>query len=114
MLALVFTLAACSTNQLALSGSTLKAMGDSFVTTSDFYNRLYKAGKITKEDYRVWATFAKQFQPLYPLLVDAWKVIEANPEGFKGDAAKLEKQILSIKQKLLEFYAFAVDKLEVR
>ncbi len=40
-----------------------------------------------------------------PFTIVEWKAKEG---------AKLEKQILDIKQRLLEFYANAVDKLEVR
>ncbi len=51
-LVLMVGLAACATNQLVVSGGILDSIGNTFVTTSNLYNSLHDAGKISDEDYR--------------------------------------------------------------
>ena len=114
-IAALFALSACAGNQLALSGSALDTMGRSFVTTANLYNSLHNAGKITDDEYRAFAVFARQFKVIYPVAVDTWKAVESNPELAEGEQAEtLTNQILKLKQQLIEYYSFGLGKLEVQ
>ncbi len=111
----LFALAGCAGNQLAMSGSALDAVGRSFVTTANLYNSLHDAGKITDDEYRAFAVFAKQFKVIFPVAVDTWKAVESNPELAEGEQAEtLTNQILKLKQQLIEYYSFSLGKLEVQ
>ena len=111
----LFTLSACAGNQLALSGSALDTMGRSFVTTANLYNSLHDAGKITDDEYRAFAVFAKQFKVIFPVAADTWKAVESNPELAEGEQTEtLTNQILKLKQQLIEYYSFSLGKLEVQ
>ncbi|KKL49407.1 hypothetical protein LCGC14_2315820 [marine sediment metagenome] len=112
-LVLAVSLAACSANQLAVSGGALDAMGNTFVTTANLYNKLHDAGKISDSSYRKWASFAKQFKVIYPAAVETWQGLEKNP-GDSDEKQKFLEKVLAIKQTLLVFYAFALDNLEVQ
>ncbi len=111
----LFALVGCAGNQLVLSGSALDTIGQSFVTTANLYNSLHDAGKITDDEYRAFAVFAKQFKVIYPVVVDTWKAIESNPELAEGEQTEtLINQILKLKQQLIEYYSFSLSKLEVQ
>ncbi len=112
---LALGLSACAANQLAVSGGGLKAMGESFVTAANLYNKLHEAGRISDIDYRKWALFARQFQVIFPLAVDTWQAVEKSPELSTGkEVQDLTDRILAIKQKLIVFYSLALSKLEVQ
>ncbi|KKK78180.1 hypothetical protein LCGC14_2846150 [marine sediment metagenome] len=111
----LFTLSACAGNQLILSGTALDTIGQSFITTANLYNSLHDAGKITDDEYRAFAVFAKQFKVIYPVAVDTWKAVESNPKLAEGEQAEtLTDQILKLKQQLIEYYSFSLGKLEVQ
>ena len=111
----LFVLAGCAGNQLILSGTALDTIGKSFVTTANLYNSLHDAGKITDDEYRAFAVFAKQFKVIYPVAVDTWKAVESNPELVKDEQTEtLTNQILKLKQQLIEYYSFSLGKLEVQ
>ncbi|KKM92959.1 hypothetical protein LCGC14_1213230 [marine sediment metagenome] len=114
-IAALFLLSACAGNQLVMSGTALDTIGQSFVTTANLYNSLHDAGKITDDEYRAFAVFAKQFKVIYPVAVDTWKAVESNPELAEGKQAEtLTNQILKLKQQLIEYYSFSLGKLEVQ
>ena len=111
----LFTLVGCAGNQLALSGAAVDAMGRTFITTANLYNALHTAGKITDDEYRAFAVFAKQFKVIYPVAVDTWQAIESNPELAEDKQTEtLTDQILKLKQQLIEYYSFSLGKLEVQ
>ena len=111
----LFALASCAGNQLALSGAAIDAMGQTFITTANLYNALHTAGKITDDEYRVFAVFAKQFKVIFPVAVDTWQAIESNPELAEDEQTEaLTDQILKLKQQLIEYYSFSLGKLEVQ
>ncbi len=111
----LFVLAGCAGNQLALSGAAINAMGQTFITTANLYNALHTAGKITDDEYRVFAVFAKQFKVIFPVAVDTWQAIESNPELAEDEQTEaLTDQILKLKQQLIEYYSFSLGKLEVQ
>ena len=111
----LFALSACAGNQLILSGTALDTIGQSFITTANLYDSLHNAGKITDDEYRAFAVFAKQFKVIYPVAVDTWQAIESNPELAEGEQAEtLTDQILKLKQQLIEYYSFSLGKLEVQ
>ena len=111
----LFALAGCAGNQLILSGTALDTIGQSFVTTANLYNSLHDAGKITDDEYRAFAVFAKQFKVIFPVAVDTWQAIESNPELAEDKQTEtLTNQILKLKQQLIEYYSFSLDKLEVQ
>jgi len=115
MIAALFLLSACAGNQLAMSGSALDTIGKSFITTANLYNSLHEVGKITDDEYRAFAVFAKQFKAIYPVAVDTWKAVESNPELAEGEQTEtLTNQILKLKQQLIEYYSFSLGKLEVQ
>ena len=114
-IAALFVLAGCAGNQLAMSGSILHSMRQSFVSTANLYNQLHDAGKITDAEYRAFAAFATQFKVIYPVAVDTWNAIESNPELAKDEqAGGLIDQILKLKQELIEYYSLSVSRLEVQ
>ena len=113
----LLVLAGCAGNSLIISGEALDVMGRSFVTTANLYNKLHDAGKITDDEYRKFAVFAKQFQVIYPVASATWKAVEkdGSTEGsgsFNIDS--LTDQMLKLKQRLIEFYSLGVAKLEVQ
>ena len=111
----LFALAGCAGNQLVMSGTALDTIGRSFVTTANLYNSLHDAGKITNDEYRAFAVFAKQFKVIFPVAVDTWKAVESNPELAEGEQTEtLTNQILKLKQQLIEYYSFSLGKLEVQ
>ena len=114
-IAALFLLSACAGNQLVMSGTALDTIGQSFVTTANLYNSLHDAGKITDDEYRAFAVFAKQFKVIYPVAVDTWQAIESNPELVESKQTEtLTNQILKLKQQLIEYYSFSLGKLEVQ
>ena len=111
----LFALAGCAGNQLVMSGTALDTIGRSFVTTANLYNSLHDAGKITDDEYRAFAVFAKQFKVIFPVAVDTWKAVESNPELAEDEQTEtLTNQILKLKQQLIEYYSFSLGKLEVQ
>ena len=112
----LFALSACAGNSLVVSGEALDVMGRSFVTTANLYNRLHDAGKITDDEYRKFAVFAKQFQVIYPVAVDTWKAVKVDGSDETGEfnVTSLTDKILKLKQQLIEFYSLGVSKLEVQ
>ena len=112
----LFVLAGCVGNSLIVSGEALDVMGRSFVTTANLYNSLHDAGKITDDEYRKFAVFAKQFQVIYPVAVDTWEAVRVDGSDETGDfnITSLTDKILKLKQQLIEFYALGVNKLEVQ
>ena len=111
----LFALSACAGNQLVVSGTMLKGMSKSFISTANLYNSLHDVGQITDAEYRAFAAFAKQFKVIYPVAVDTWKVIETNPELSEDKQTEtLIDQILKLKKQLTEYYALSLDRLEVQ
>ncbi len=111
----LFALSACAGNQLVMSGTVLDTIGQSFVTTANLYNSLHDAGKITDDEYRAFAVFARQFKVIYPVAVDTWQAIKENPELAESEQTEtLTNQILKLKQQLIEYYSFSLGKLEVQ
>ena len=111
----LFALTGCAGNQLVMSGTALDTIGRSFVTTANLYNSLHDAGKITDDEYRAFAVFARQFKVIFPVAVDTWKAIESNPELAEDEQTEtLTNQILKLKQQLIEYYSFSLGKLEVQ
>lgn len=84
---------------LVITGETLDAVGQQFVQTGRLYDRLLDAEKITKDEYRDWANYAKRFQLIYPEAVQAWTAGRST-----DDTIDL---ILRLKSQLLEFYTYA-------
>ena len=109
----LFALSACAGNQLIMSGSTMDAIGRSFVTTANLYNSLHDAGKISDDEYRTFAKFAKQFQIVYPIAVDTWKALERNPDMVSNEIDMISGTFTTLKNKLVEFYSAGLAKLEV-
>ena len=111
----LLVLAGCAGNSLIISGEALDVMGRSFVTTANLYNRLHDGGKITDDEYRKFALFAKQFQVIYPVAVDTWEAVKTDASSEEGiDVTSLTDKILKLKQQLIEFYSLGVSKLEVQ
>ena len=111
----LFALSACAGNQLVMSGTALDTIGRSFVTTANLYNQLHDGGKVTDDEYRRFAVFAKQFQVIYPIAVDAWKAIELDPDVVNAEEVDaLTDKFLDLKQRLIEFYSNGLSKLEVQ
>ena len=111
----LFALSACASNKLVLSGTALDAIGQSFVVTANLYNSLHEAGKITDDEYRAFAMFAKQFKVIYPVAVDTWQAVKENPELAENKQTEtLTDQILKLKQRLIEYYSYSLGKLEVQ
>lgn len=70
--ALVLT--ACSSiTPFVVSGESLDAAGKAFVQVGQTYNRELDAKRVTPEQYRDWAQFARKFQQVYPSAVQLWK-----------------------------------------
>ena len=111
----LFALSACAGNQLVMLGSALDTIGKRFIITASLYNSLHDAGKITNDEYRAFAVFAKQFKAIYPIAEATWQAVESNPELAEGKQAEtLTKRILKLKQQLIEYYSFSLGKLEVQ
>ncbi len=107
MLVLCVGLAACSLNTWRLSGETLDAVGQQFLSTGKMYDQLFEQGSISAADYRPWAVFAERFKLVYEPAVKSWLAAQTQQE--KGDAAKV---ILAVKNELLSFYIAALAKKE--
>ena len=107
----LFALSACAGNQLAVSGAVIDTIGRSFVTTTNLYNDLHNAGKVTDEEYRTYAKFAKQFKLIYPIAVDTWKALERNPEIVSDEIDSLTNTFNILKDKLIEFTTAGLAKL---
>ena len=74
VLLVALLLAACATSTgFIVSGESLDAAGKAFVTIGQSYNRELDAKRITPEQYRDWAVFAKKFQTSYGPAVQLWK-----------------------------------------
>ena len=70
----VILLFGCATSTgFIISGESLDATGKAFVTVGQTYNRELDAKRVTPEQYRDWAVFAKKFQQAYPSAVQLWK-----------------------------------------
>lgn len=73
-LLLALLLAACATSTgFIVSGESLDGVGKAFVITGQTYNRELDAKRITVDQYRQWAAFAKKFQASYGPAVQLWK-----------------------------------------
>jgi len=98
----------CTTSQqikgykaLDVAGTTLEGVGEQFKQVAGFYNQALDSKLITPEDYRKWATFAKQFQKAYPAAVAAYKVAVA--AGNAAGAANLQSSIQPMLTELMQF-----------
>lgn len=96
---LLLVACATKTQTLVVTGETLDAVGKQFVTTGQLYDQLLATNKITGDDYRVWANFAKTFKVVYPQAVQAWKTGKST-----DDTLQL---LLNLKSQLLQFYLYA-------
>ena len=62
----------CSFGNVIMSGEVLDATGKEFVRTGELFNQLHSLGKVSDEDYRVWASFARRFKIIYKPVVNSW------------------------------------------
>lgn len=72
MVALLVAACASSTGYV-VTGESLDALGKTFVTVGQAYNKGLDAKTVTVEQYRTWAEYAKKFQQAYPAAVQLWK-----------------------------------------
>jgi len=74
LVATAIWLTACtSVGGFVITGETLDAAGKAFVQVGQTYNRELDAKRITVDQYRDWAVFARKFQQAYPSSVQLWK-----------------------------------------
>jgi predicted small secreted protein len=67
-------MAGCATvTGFVVTGESLDSVGKAFVTVGQTYNRELDAKRVTPEQYRDWAVFARKFQQAYPSSVQLWK-----------------------------------------
>ena len=69
-----YLMVACATvTGFVVTGESLDSVGKAFVTVGQTYNRELDAKRVTPEQYREWAAFARKFQQAYPSSVQLWK-----------------------------------------
>jgi len=74
LLFVLFLLPACTSDKgFLISGESLNALGQTFVVTGQAMNQMLDAKQVTPEQYKAWATFALNFQSVYPSCVQTWK-----------------------------------------
>jgi hypothetical protein len=101
--AVLLLLAGCtSIAPFVVSGKSLSALGNQFADTGAAMNKALDAGKVTPEQYRVWSSFAKRFQAIYPLAVDGWKTsVELNDKVL---ASQFSEAVAQLAGELASFY----------
>jgi len=103
LLALTLLLGCATQSGFVVTGESLDSIGNQFVAVGNAYNAALDTKKITPEQYREWATFAKQFKTAYPIAVEGWK------SGVKVNDAALQKSSLALISGLVgELGKFAV------
>lgn len=90
-----------------VSGESLKALGHQAADTSAAMNKGLDSGKVTVEQYRAWAEFAKRFQLFYPTAVDTWHAAQAIADDLL--VGQLGEAIGRLSAELLKFYAKAKE-----
>ena len=94
ILAAVLALAGCASfgQGLVISGTTLRAVADQFVSVADVYKQGCDVSKIIPADQcQSFRTFGLRFQQTYPLTVASWEV--ARRAGDKAAAGAAEDVI---------------------
>jgi hypothetical protein len=91
LLALAVLMAACASQSgFVVTAESLNSLGNQFVAVGEAYNKALDAKKITPEEYRAWADFAKKFKTSYPIAVEGWK------SGVKVNDAALQKSSVAL------------------
>lgn len=103
LLLLSLLLSACSTvAPFVATGESLAALDNQFADTGAAFNAGLDAGKVTPEQYRPWAEFAKRYKPLARMAVDAWKAsIELKDKVMAG---KFGEALAQLAVELAAFY----------
>jgi len=104
-LILLLTVYACSTSSWVISGELLDQTGKQFVKTGNLFNQLLSDGKVTVEEYRIWAAFARKFKLAYEPAVKAW--LSAQTVDDKQHAADV---IAAVRTELLQFVIVVASK----
>lgn len=81
---------------LVISGTTLKAVADQFVSVADVYKQGCDVTKIIPKDQcQGFRTFGLRFQQTYPLTVASWEVARrAGDNAAAGAAEKIINQLV--------------------
>lgn len=104
---LLFAQSCANTTALIVAGESIDAAGAQFVEVGAAMNKGLDAGKVTPEQYKAWAEFAKRFKAFYRPTVDAWKAaVRANDAALAGD---LGAAVTTIVLELGGFYKALVD-----
>lgn len=90
-----------------VTGESLKVLGNQAADTSEAFNKALDAGKVSKEEYRVWAEFAKRFKLFYPTAVDTWNAAQVINDNIL--AGQVGEAIGRMASELLKFYARAKE-----
>ena len=91
LLIIGLVLVACASQTgFVITAESLNSIGQQFVAVGTAYNQALDAKKITVEDYRAWAEFAKKFKTSYPIAVEGWK------SGVKINDAALQKSSVAL------------------
>lgn len=86
-LPLALLLSGCSSvTPFVVTGKTLAALDNQVADVGLAMNAGLDSGKVSKEDYRKWAEFAKRFKTFNPMAVAAWKTaVDLNDAALAGD-----------------------------
>lgn len=95
---------------LVTTGEGLDALGRQFVAVGVHYNQLLDSRRITPEQYREWATFAREFQRVYPLAVDAWKTARLTEDAKAQQGLEAALGVLSARLTGLAVQAYEYAK----
>ena len=108
LLALVL-LSGCASQKAVyiVTGESLKVLGHQAADTSEAMNKGLDSGKVTVEQYRAWAEFAKRFQLFYPTAVDTWNAAQVINDNIL--AGQLGEAIGRMAAELAKFYARAKE-----
>lgn len=87
---LVLATACASQTGFIVTAESLDSLGKQFVAVGEAYNKALDAKKITVEEYRAWADFAKKFKTSYPIAVEGWK------SGVRINDAALQKSSVAL------------------
>jgi len=99
----VLLVSACTNvTPFIVSGQSLTALDNQFADTGAAMNAGLDANKVTKEDYRKWAEFAKRFKPLEDVAYKAWTTaVELNDLAVAG---KFGEALALLGAELMAFY----------
>lgn len=90
-----------------VTGKSLAALDNQFADTGAAMNAGLDAGKVTPEQYRKWAAFAKKYKPIENLAYEAWTLsTELNDLALAG---KFGEALGLLGAELINFYVQMKD-----